>query len=43
MAVVVYAMMIQWKNWRAIWILPLVYAVIAGAEAVIAGSITGGL
>ncbi|KIW02414.1 uncharacterized protein PV09_06232 [Verruconis gallopava] len=38
-----YAMVIQRKNWKVIWIVPLVYAVMGGSEAFIAGSITGGL
>jgi hypothetical protein len=43
LAVASYAMVIQWKNWKVIWTVPLVYAVIGGSEAFIAGSITGGL
>ena len=38
-----YACAIQWKNWKIIWVVPLIYAVFGGMEAVIAGSVTGGL
>jgi len=36
-------MAVQWKNWKMIWIAPLVFAVIGGIEAFIAGSVVGGL
>jgi Putative transmembrane protein 170 len=38
-----YAMVVQPKNWKVIWIAPLVFAVIGGIEAFIAGSVVGGL
>ncbi|KAJ8608831.1 hypothetical protein MRB53_039417 [Persea americana] len=38
-----YAVILQWRNWKVIWIVPLVYIVIGGVEAVLAGSIVGGL
>ncbi|KAM0716521.1 hypothetical protein Q7P37_007966 [Cladosporium fusiforme] len=38
-----YAMMIQWKNWRLIWITPIVFGIIGGIEALIAGSVVGGV
>lgn len=38
-----YACGVQWRNWKLIWIAPVVFAVIGTCEAVIAGSITGGL
>ncbi|KAF2144127.1 uncharacterized protein K452DRAFT_153465 [Aplosporella prunicola CBS 121167] len=38
-----YAVVVQWRNWRVIWIVPLLYAIIGGIEAIIAGSIVGGL
>ena len=38
-----YAMVIQPRNWKVIWIAPLVYAAIGGLEAFIAGSVVGGL
>jgi hypothetical protein len=43
MSVAAYAVLIQWRNWKVIWIVPLVYAVIGGSIAFVAGSITGGL
>ncbi|PIA94258.1 hypotheticalsprotein [Cercospora beticola] len=36
-----YACAMQWRNWKVIWIVPLVYAVIGATEAVIAGCVTG--
>ena len=36
-----YALVVQWKNWRFIWIVPLVYTAIAGVEAILAGSVVG--
>jgi hypothetical protein len=38
-----YAIIVQWKNWKLIWIVPIVYAVIGGLEAFVAGSVVGGL
>ncbi|KAK8253442.1 hypothetical protein IWZ00DRAFT_567988 [Phyllosticta capitalensis] len=38
-----YAVIVQWRNWEVIWIVPVIYCVIGGIEAVIAGSIVGGL
>lgn len=38
-----YAVIVQWRNWKVIWIAPLIYAIAGGVEAVIAGSIVGGL
>ncbi|GAD99615.1 hypothetical protein PVAR5_8336 [Paecilomyces variotii No. 5] len=35
------AIFMQWRNWRVIWITPLVYGVIGGLEALLAGSIVG--
>lgn len=35
------AILMQWRNWRVIWITPLVYGVIGGLEALLAGSIVG--
>ena len=34
-----YAMVVQWRNWKVIWIVPVIFCVIGGIEAVIAGSI----
>jgi len=39
----IYAMLIQWRNWKLIWIVPIIYGVIGGIEAVIAGNVVGGL
>lgn len=38
-----YAMVIQWRNWRLIWITPIVFGIIGGIEALIAGSVVGGV
>lgn len=38
-----YACMMQKQNWKTMWMVVLGYAVVGTAEAVIAGSITGGL
>lgn len=43
LAVAGYAVLIQWRNWKVIWMVPLVYALIGGSVAFVAGSITGGL
>jgi hypothetical protein len=38
-----YAMMIQWRNWKLIWITPVVFGLVGGVEALIAGSVVGGV
>ena len=38
-----YAMTVQWKNWKLIWITPIVFGFIGGIEALIAGSVVGGV
>ncbi|RMZ05612.1 hypothetical protein D0864_02435, partial [Hortaea werneckii] len=38
-----YACAIQWKNWKVIWVVPIIYLIIGGVEAVIAGSVVGGV
>lgn len=38
-----YACAIQYRNWKLIWIAPLVYAVLGTVEALIAGNVVGGL
>ncbi|KAF2112598.1 hypothetical protein BDV96DRAFT_579993 [Lophiotrema nucula] len=43
MVVALWACIVQWRNWKLIWIVPIFYAAMAGIEAVIAGSIVGGL
>jgi hypothetical protein len=39
----IYAMLIQWRNWKMIWITPIVFGVVGGIEALIAGSVVGGV
>lgn len=43
MVVAAWACIVQWRNWKLVWIAPIVYAFIGGLEAVIAGSVVGGL
>ncbi|OTA33306.1 hypothetical protein BTJ68_05933 [Hortaea werneckii EXF-2000] len=31
------------KNWKVIWVVPIIYLIIGGVEAVIAGSVVGGV
>lgn len=38
-----YACAVQWRNWKLIWVAPLVFAVIGTIEALIAGNVVGGL
>ncbi|KAK5714365.1 pre-mRNA cleavage and polyadenylation factor (CPF) complex subunit [Elasticomyces elasticus] len=38
-----YAVVMQWRNWKLIWITPVVYLVLGGMEALIAGNVVGGL
>ncbi|QIW99956.1 hypothetical protein AMS68_005474 [Peltaster fructicola] len=38
-----YAMVIQWRNWKFIWITPIIFGLVGGIEAVIAGNVVGGL
>lgn len=38
-----YACAMQWRNWKLIWIAPLIYAVLGTTEALIAGNVVGGL
>ncbi|KAF1809177.1 hypothetical protein P152DRAFT_171866 [Eremomyces bilateralis CBS 781.70] len=38
-----YAVLVQLKNWKVVWVVPVVYFVVGGIEAFIAGSIVGGL
>ncbi|KAH7408576.1 hypothetical protein DE146DRAFT_675601 [Phaeosphaeria sp. MPI-PUGE-AT-0046c] len=38
-----WACIIQWRNWKLIWIAPLIFVVIGGIEALISGAIVGGL
>lgn len=36
-----YAVAVQWRNWKFMWIVPVIYMVIAGVEAVLAGTVVG--
>ena len=36
-----YAVIVQWRNWKIMWIVPLVYMISAGIEAVLAGTVVG--
>ena len=36
-----YAVAVQWRNWKLMWVVPVVYLFIGGIEAVLAGSIVG--
>ncbi|KAI9815521.1 MAG: hypothetical protein M1827_002655 [Pycnora praestabilis] len=36
-----YAVIVQAKNWKIIWVVPILYAVVAGIEGVLAGSVVG--
>ena len=39
-----YACAVQWRNWRVVWpVVPCVYLLVGGLEAVIAGNVVGGL
>lgn len=38
-----YACCVQWRNWKVIWVAPVLFTVIGGIEAVIAGNVVGGL
>jgi len=33
----------QWRNWKVIWVAPVLFTVVGGIEAVIAGNVVGGL
>lgn len=37
------AVSLQWRNWKTIWIAPVVMGVIGGVEALVGGSVVGGL
>lgn len=36
-----YAVIVQRRNWKAMWIVPVLYMIVAGVEAVLAGSVVG--
>lgn len=41
LAVAFWAVAVQWRNWRMMWAVPLVYGVVGGLEALLAGSVVG--
>jgi hypothetical protein len=43
MVVAAWACIVQWRNWKIIWVTPLIYAAVAGVEGILAGSVVGGL
>ena len=36
-----YAVAVQWRNWKLMWMVPIIYMLVAGVEAVLAGSVVG--
>jgi hypothetical protein len=38
-----WACIIQWRNWKLIWIAPMFFAIFGAIEALISGAIVGGL
>ncbi|KAF2150569.1 hypothetical protein K461DRAFT_280571 [Myriangium duriaei CBS 260.36] len=38
-----YAVLMQSKNWKVIWVVPIIYGLIGGIESIIAGNVVGGL
>ena len=38
-----YACAMQYRNWKIIWFVPIIYVLIGGIEALIAGNVVGGL
>ena len=36
-----YALLMQWRSWKVMWAVPLVYGLVAALEAVLAGSVVG--
>jgi hypothetical protein len=36
-------MLIQWRNWKLIWVTPIIFGLVGGIEALIAGSVVGGV
>jgi hypothetical protein len=41
--VALWACIIQWRNWKLIWIAPALFVIIGGIEALVSGAIVGGL
>ncbi|KAF1847516.1 uncharacterized protein K460DRAFT_374566 [Cucurbitaria berberidis CBS 394.84] len=38
-----WACIIQWRNWKLVWIAPVMFVLVGGIEALISGTIIGGL
>jgi len=36
-----YAVAMQWKNWKLMWIVPVIYMIVGAVEALLAGSVVG--
>lgn len=36
-----YAVVVQWRNWKMMCMVPVLYMVVAGAEAILAGTVVG--
>ncbi|OAX82317.1 hypothetical protein ACJ72_03328 [Emergomyces africanus] len=36
-----WAVVMQWRSWKIVWTVPVIYILIAGLEGLLAGSITG--
>ncbi|KAI9853019.1 MAG: hypothetical protein M1838_002798 [Thelocarpon superellum] len=36
-----YAVAMLWKSWKFVWVVPIIYAFVAGIEALLAGSVVG--
>jgi hypothetical protein len=41
--VALWACIVQWRNWKLIWIVPALFVVFGGVEALVSGAIVGGL
>ncbi|KAH7065925.1 hypothetical protein FB567DRAFT_599421 [Paraphoma chrysanthemicola] len=41
--IALWACIIQWRNWKLIWLAPAIFVVIGGVEALVSGAIVGGL
>ena len=41
--VAAWACIVQWRNWKLIWIAPLLFSIVGGIEGLLAGSVVGGL
>jgi hypothetical protein len=41
--VALWACAIQWRNWKLVWIAPVVFVLMGGIEALLSGAIVGGL